>query len=162
MLAAIVTAVVSLPTQTLIHELSHAIIPKLKGSTIKIRIIPSIVDKKLLWGLTTFNATMTKFELGMTYMMPRIIDLIIIAVLFPITLLPINPVLCTVLKVWQLAATADFSYNTIGIFAAENSFSDSWMTVHTLFANTNIRIVRMLSILAIIAAIVAATHNILW
>jgi hypothetical protein len=125
-------ALLFFPLQTIIHEWSHTLVPRACGGTASIKIFPGYVNGTWYWGLTNWNATMQEWQVGLTYLMPRIFDVLIVFLTWLLLFSGVPEIMVAPVKALQLASIIDFSYNSLRSFGY-NPMSDAAMTRSYLF-----------------------------
>lgn len=153
-------ALLLFPVQTLIHELSHTIVPRLKGNETSIRIFPGFIDGSWYWGVSFWNnARMSQREVGLTYIFPRFVNVLQLAT-FSVAVHYLTGIPLLVAQAFLVVACVDFSYNTIRVFGS-NSSSDANMTLSKLFPSLPSLAAKLLSILFIAGAVTATAFGVL-
>src|SRR5262249_16887900 len=114
--------------QLVIHESSHVIVPKLNGCKVKIRPWPMRTKERFYFAYSEWSCIKVLSPLAqtLTFLFPRIVDVVIIALTFFIE--PASRWVNTVPVAWMIAAFVDLAYNNLGIFRDKTYPNDAWET----------------------------------
>lgn len=114
--------------QLVIHESSHVVVPRINGCKVKIRPWPMKTKERFYFAYSEWSCTkaLSRTAQTLTFLMPRLVDILIIALMFFIE--STSPWVNTVLVAWMIAAFIDLAYNNLGIFRAETYPNDAWET----------------------------------
>lgn len=121
--------------QLLIHELSHTIIPKLKGCKVEISLLPRRIEGGYIrFGQTSYGNCPTQLTIKerlWTTLLPRCVNILqLSALLLLVAVFNWSKTVFTILLTFELAAFIDFSYNTIKLIWTSNKRTDCWRVVY--------------------------------
>jgi hypothetical protein len=148
----VLVAILAIPAffiQTVIHEASHLIIPKLSGYKVWLYPYPHKRNGRFYFGYAEWEGRPLPIPLyGFTLLMPRLADIFIIIAIGALVSHSRGGDVFTALKVWQGAALVDFSYNTLGIF--RHVRNDANEVVNALWPKTDAWVLNAASIALVV------------